>query len=40
MRMRVACYFVKDMLKGDAVYEIRLELKEIMREEFQDDDDA
>lgn len=40
LRMRVSCYFVKDMLKGDDVYEIRLELKELMKEEFQDDDDA
>lgn len=30
LRMRVACYFVKDMLKGDDVYEIRLELKEVL----------
>ncbi|KAL8453024.1 hypothetical protein Emag_002110 [Eimeria magna] len=29
LRMRVACYFVKDMLKGDDVYEIKLELKEV-----------
>ncbi|OEH77050.1 trafficking protein particle complex subunit [Cyclospora cayetanensis] len=39
LRMRVSCYFVKDMLKGDDVYEIRLELKELMKEEFEDDDD-
>ncbi|KAL8449452.1 hypothetical protein Emed_003103 [Eimeria media] len=40
LRMRVACYFVKDMLKGDDVYEIKLELKELMKEEFEDDEDS
>ncbi|KAL8269838.1 hypothetical protein Esti_006252 [Eimeria stiedai] len=40
LRMRVACYFVKDMLKGDDIYEIKLELKELMKEEFEDDEDS
>eukprot|EP00918_Siedleckia_nematoides_P090267 GHVU01198432.1.p1 GENE.GHVU01198432.1~~GHVU01198432.1.p1 ORF type:complete len:188 (-),score=45.47 GHVU01198432.1:442-1005(-) len=39
-RMKVACYFVRDTLKGDAVSEIRLELLEMTREEFIDDDDS
>ncbi|PHJ20835.1 bet3 transport [Cystoisospora suis] len=39
-QMKVNCRFVKDMLKGDDCYEIRLELIEIVREEFIDDEDS
>ncbi|PFH32576.1 putative Bet3 transport protein [Besnoitia besnoiti] len=39
LQMRVNCYFVRDMLKGDDCYEIRLELTELIREEFIDDEE-
>ncbi|CBZ50462.1 putative trafficking protein particle complex subunit 3 [Neospora caninum Liverpool] len=39
LQMRVTCQFVRDMLKGDDCYEIRLELTELIREEFIDDED-
>eukprot|EP00922_Rhytidocystis_sp_ex-Travisia-forbesii_P021240 GHVS01031140.1.p1 GENE.GHVS01031140.1~~GHVS01031140.1.p1 ORF type:complete len:217 (-),score=30.81 GHVS01031140.1:243-833(-) len=38
VHMRVECRFIKDVLMGDDRYEIRLELKQIMREEFIDDE--
>ncbi|KAK9171442.1 Transport protein particle (TRAPP) component family protein [Cryptosporidium meleagridis] len=39
LQMQVVCYFVKDILRGDATNEIYLELKERLQEEFFDDDD-
>ena len=39
LNMKVNCYFVKDILRGDPQTEIRLELKEIVKERYEDDDD-
>jgi len=39
VHMKVACHFVRDVVKGDDVNEIRLELLELVREEFVDDDE-
>ena len=39
INMKVNCYFVQDILKGDAQTEIRLELKEIVKDRYEDDDD-
>eukprot|EP00923_Selenidium_pygospionis_P035043 GHVN01061049.1.p1 GENE.GHVN01061049.1~~GHVN01061049.1.p1 ORF type:complete len:190 (+),score=52.30 GHVN01061049.1:195-764(+) len=39
VHIKVKCYFVKDMLRGDEVNEIHLELKEILKETFVDDED-
>ena len=38
VQMKVECYFVKDALKGDDTNEIRVVLKEILRDTVQDDD--
>eukprot|EP00922_Rhytidocystis_sp_ex-Travisia-forbesii_P043889 GHVS01065444.1.p1 GENE.GHVS01065444.1~~GHVS01065444.1.p1 ORF type:complete len:192 (+),score=27.15 GHVS01065444.1:47-622(+) len=38
VHMKADCYFVKDVLKGDDHYEIRIELKQLMKEEFIDDE--
>ncbi|KAJ1454138.1 NO signaling/Golgi transport ligand-binding domain-containing protein [Pelagophyceae sp. CCMP2097] len=34
VQMRVECYFVRDMLRGDDVNEIRVELKEMIADEM------
>lgn len=39
VQLRVECQMIKDVLKGDEYHEIRLTLKEIMQETFQDDDE-
>ncbi len=39
VNMKVNCYFVKDQLRGDSQTEIRLELKEIVKDRYEDDDD-
>eukprot|EP00386_Alphamonas_edax_P008969 GDKI01029473.1.p1 GENE.GDKI01029473.1~~GDKI01029473.1.p1 ORF type:complete len:201 (-),score=66.54 GDKI01029473.1:24-626(-) len=39
VHLRVACTFVRDILKGDDTTEIKIELKEVMREEYIDEDD-
>ncbi|CEM31165.1 unnamed protein product [Vitrella brassicaformis CCMP3155] len=39
VHMRVSCTFVKDVLKGDDTSEIALEFKEILKEEFVDEDE-
>lgn len=39
VHMKVKCFFIKDMLKGDDVNEIHLELKELLKEGFVDDED-
>eukprot|EP01071_Lankesteria_metandrocarpae_P013472 Lankesteria_metandrocarpae@DN7228_c0_g1_i1.p1 len=38
VHLRVSCTFLKDVLKGDDVNEIRLELKEVLKDEFMEDD--
>lgn len=40
IRIKVNCYFVKDMLKGDDYYEIHIHLKDIMKEEILNDEDS
>ena len=37
MQLNVACKFVKDMLKGDEVTELRMELKGVIGHEMGDD---
>ena len=39
VNMRVVCSFMKDQLCGDASTDIRVELKEIIKERYEDDDD-
>eukprot|EP00441_Pelagodinium_beii_P041771 CAMPEP_0197628966 /NCGR_PEP_ID=MMETSP1338-20131121/7032_1 /TAXON_ID=43686 ORGANISM="Pelagodinium beii, Strain RCC1491" /NCGR_SAMPLE_ID=MMETSP1338 /ASSEMBLY_ACC=CAM_ASM_000754 /LENGTH=176 /DNA_ID=CAMNT_0043199971 /DNA_START=34 /DNA_END=564 /DNA_ORIENTATION=- len=39
LQLRVECQFQKDVLNGDEHNLIRLELKEVMREDYGDDDD-
>ena len=39
VNMKVNCYFIKDVLNGDAQTEIRLELKEIVKDKYEDDSD-
>mmetsp|Transcript_92808 Transcript_92808/g.206397 ORF Transcript_92808/g.206397 Transcript_92808/m.206397 type:complete len:191 (+) Transcript_92808:108-680(+) len=39
LQLRVECRFQKDVLNGDEHNVIRLELKEVMREDYGDDDD-
>ena len=39
VNMKVNCYFVRDVLNGDAQTEIRLELKEIVKDKYEDDSD-
>lgn len=38
VQMKVECDFVKDMLKGDDIYEIRVTLKEILSDNIKDDE--
>lgn len=40
IRIKVNCYFVKDMLKGDDYYEIHIQLKDIMKEEILNDEES
>ncbi|SBS81308.1 trafficking protein particle complex subunit 3, putative [Plasmodium ovale] len=40
IRIRVSCYFVKDMLKGDDYYEIYIQLQEVMKEEILNDEES
>ncbi|CAD2089236.1 trafficking protein particle complex subunit 3, putative [Plasmodium vinckei vinckei] len=40
VRIRVTCYFVKDMLKGDDYYEMYIQLQEIMKEEILNDEES
>ncbi|SBT87498.1 trafficking protein particle complex subunit 3, putative [Plasmodium malariae] len=40
IRIKVRCYFVKDMLKGDDYYEIYIELQEVMKEEILNDEES
>lgn len=39
MLMVVDCEIVSDELKGDPINEIKVTLKEILREQFKDEDD-
>ena len=39
VQMKVECTLTKDTLWGDEVTELRVVLKEIMTEEYNDDDD-
>mmetsp|Transcript_65717 Transcript_65717/g.116643 ORF Transcript_65717/g.116643 Transcript_65717/m.116643 type:complete len:88 (-) Transcript_65717:46-309(-) len=39
LQLRVECRFQKDVLNGDEHNLIRLELKEVLREDYGDDDD-
>ena len=39
VNMKTNCYFVKDQLNGDAQTEIRVELKEIVKDKYEDDDE-
>ncbi len=39
LNMRVACYFRKDILRGHDCTEIRVELKEIIKDKYEEDDD-
>ena len=39
VNMKVNCYFVRDVLNGDTQTEIRLELKEIVKDRYEDDSD-
>ncbi|GAW79809.1 trafficking protein particle complex subunit 3 [Plasmodium gonderi] len=39
IRIKVNCYFVKDMLKGDDSYEIYIQLLEVMKEEILNDEE-
>ncbi|EAN33576.2 Transport protein particle (TRAPP) component [Theileria parva strain Muguga] len=38
LQMKVQCYFVKDMLKGDDVYEITIKLEEVVKETLSDEE--
>lgn len=38
INMKVACYFRKDTLKGHETNEIRVELKEILKDKYEDDE--
>ena len=38
INMKVQCFFVKDILNGDAQTEIRLEIKEVVPDKYTDDD--
>ena len=38
INMKVNCYFDKDTLKGDQTNEIILELKEIVKDKYEEDD--
>ena len=38
LNMKVNAFFVQDVLKGDAQTEIRVQLREIVKDKYQDDD--
>ena len=38
LNIKVETYFVKDILNGDQQTEIRMELKEIAKDKYEDDD--
>ncbi|ETW32616.1 hypothetical protein PFTANZ_06662 [Plasmodium falciparum Tanzania (2000708)] len=40
IRIKVNCYFVKDMLKGDDYYELYIQLNEVMKEEILNDEES
>ncbi|KJP85899.1 hypothetical protein AK88_04486 [Plasmodium fragile] len=40
IRIKVNCYFVKDMLKGDDYYEMYIQLLEVMKEEILNDEES
>lgn len=37
MQLKVDCYFVKDMLKGHEMNELRIELKSVLKNIMSDD---
>ena len=37
VNMKVTCYFLRDTLCGDPVSELKVELKEIVKERYDDD---
>jgi len=37
MQLKVVCYFVKDMFKGDDMNELWVELKSVMKNTMSDD---
>ena len=39
VNMKINCFFVQDTLKGDNLTEIRLELKEIVKDKYEEDSD-
>lgn len=39
LNMKVLCYFKKDILRGHDCTEMRVELKEIVKDKYEDDDD-
>lgn len=39
VNIRVQCSFIRDMLCGDPTTDIRVELKEIIKERYDDDSD-
>ena len=39
VQLKIECEFVRDVLRGDDVYEIRMRLKEIMQDNYQADDE-
>ena len=39
LNMKVNCYFVKDTLLGDMQTEMRIELRELVPEKYEDDSD-
>jgi hypothetical protein len=39
LNMKVAAYFRKDILRGHDFTEIRVELKEILKDKYEEDDD-
>ena len=39
VNMKVAAYFRKDILRGHDCTELRVELKEIVKDKYEEDDD-
>ena len=39
INLKTKAYFVKDMLRGDAVCEIRVELQEVLTDKYEEDSD-
>ena len=39
INLKVKVYFVKDILRGDNEIEIRVELQEVLTDQYEDDDD-